>query len=173
MPGIHQQLQEGTPQLISNAQVLEILNQQTPPLRRRRRRDVPARHVAKQVQKYLQTTPCVRLSSSAQQQGELMQKLQCKKKRALLPPPPNTTTSTSTSQTSAAAATGFGLTHAEAIQCLNMVPTALVEIHLVVEDLPGRLSERQQQDLLALLISAATKPKGGAAATTMMVKQET
>lgn len=170
MPGIHQQLQEGTPQLISNAKVLEILNNQQPSRRHhKRQRGVPARHVAKQVQKYLQTTPCCRIRSSTQQQEELMQKLQCKKKRALLPPPPSANTHETATAQAQQEATGFGLTHAEAIQCLNMVPTELVEIHLIVEDLPGRLSERQQQDLLALLISATQQQKEGATA----VKQET
>ena len=49
------------------------------------------------------------------------------------------------------------MTAAEATQCLNMVPTEPVEIHLLVEDLPGRLSERQQEELLELVKSYDTQ----------------
>lgn len=150
MPGIHQQVQEGTPQLISNLEVLELLRNQPPPPRRGRRRVLPPSvHVAKHVRKYLETTPCVRIDSS--KSHELLQKLQSQKKRAILPPAPTITNSGSGEASPSSEATGFGLTLAEAIQCLNMVPTEPVEIHLLVEDLPGRLAERQQQELLDLI----------------------
>uniref|UniRef100_A0A7S2VAI0 DNA-directed RNA polymerase III subunit RPC9 n=1 Tax=Entomoneis paludosa TaxID=265537 RepID=A0A7S2VAI0_9STRA len=47
--------------------------------------------------------------------------------------------------------TGFGLTEAEAIEILNLVPSEPVELHLIVEELQSRLSERQQEELLALV----------------------
>eukprot|EP00977_Amphora_coffeiformis_P014367 scaffold3988_cov162-Amphora_coffeaeformis.AAC.4 len=160
MPGIHQQLQEGTPQLISNLEVLEILKKRPPPPARKRQR--PASRVAKKVKDYLQNTPCTRIEPSKSR--ELLQRLQSQKKRGILPSPPASTTSfddnedTPTTSTS----TGFGLTHAEAIQCLNTVPTEPVEIHLLIEDLPGRLSDRQQEELLELMRSYDMQ-KGGAA----------
>eukprot|EP00588_Corethron_pennatum_P003524 CAMPEP_0194298618 /NCGR_PEP_ID=MMETSP0169-20130528/60266_1 /TAXON_ID=218684 /ORGANISM="Corethron pennatum, Strain L29A3" /LENGTH=149 /DNA_ID=CAMNT_0039048623 /DNA_START=82 /DNA_END=531 /DNA_ORIENTATION=- len=43
---------------------------------------------------------------------------------------------------------GFDLTDAEALQVLNHLPTEIVELHLLIEDLPSRLSEERQQDLL-------------------------
>jgi hypothetical protein len=57
------------------------------------------------------------------------------------------------------ATTGFGLTQAEAIQCLNLVPTEPVEIHLLVEDLSGRMSDRQQEELLDFISSYDTAQK--------------
>ena len=93
-----------------------------------------------------------------------MEKLQSQKKRALLAPPAENGETTAT--------TGFGLTHAEAIQCLNMVPTEPVEIHLLVEDLPGRLSERQQEELLGLMSSYDTqKPKHGNVSSSPATKE--
>eukprot|EP00586_Coscinodiscus_wailesii_P012223 CAMPEP_0172503582 /NCGR_PEP_ID=MMETSP1066-20121228/170619_1 /TAXON_ID=671091 /ORGANISM="Coscinodiscus wailesii, Strain CCMP2513" /LENGTH=172 /DNA_ID=CAMNT_0013279383 /DNA_START=136 /DNA_END=654 /DNA_ORIENTATION=+ len=42
----------------------------------------------------------------------------------------------------------FELTDAEILQVLNLIPRELVEIHLIVEDLAGRLSEEGQEELL-------------------------
>lgn len=41
-----------------------------------------------------------------------------------------------------------------------MVPTEPVEIHLLVEDLQGRLSESQQDELLELIKSYDTQTEG-------------
>ena len=165
MPGIHQQLQEGTPQLISNSEVLEILMKRPPTPPRKRHR--PASRVAKKVKEYLQKTPCTRIESSKCK--ELLQKLQSQKKRGLLPSPPpppppsnGDNVDIPTPSTSSTLSTGFGLTHAEAIQCLNIVPTEPVEIHLLIEDLQARLSDRQQEELLDLIRSYDTQ-KGGPA----------
>ena len=46
---------------------------------------------------------------------------------------------------------GFNLTDAETLQVLNLMPKEPVEIHLMVEDLPSRLNEDQQNDLLELI----------------------
>jgi len=43
---------------------------------------------------------------------------------------------------------GFGLTEAESLQVLNFMPTELVELHLVVDQLDARMSEREQEELL-------------------------
>ncbi len=45
----------------------------------------------------------------------------------------------------------YGLTDAETIQILNHLPTLPVEIHLMIEDLTGRLSDDQQTSLLQLI----------------------
>ena len=142
MPGfLHQQLQEATPQLIGNLEVLEILKKH-PPHRPYRKRFRHANKVAKQTEEYLETTPCVRIPPEKSQ--ELFEKLYSPKKPR------------STNANSDTATTGFGLTHAEAVQCLNMVPTEPVEIHLLVEDLPSRFSEQQEGELLELMKSYDT-----------------
>jgi len=161
MPGIHQQL-EGTPQLISNLEVLEILKRRPPPPPRKRHR--PSNRVAKKVKEYLEKTQCTRIELSKSQ--GLLQKLQSQKKRGILPSSPASTTNGNVTEDAPTTITntGFGLTHAEAIQCLNTVPTEPVEIHLLIEDLPGRLSDRQQEELLELMRSYDTQ-RGGAATT--------
>ena len=158
MPGIHQQL-EGTPQLISNLEVLEILKRRPPPPPRKRHR--PSNRVAKKVKEYLEQTPCTRIELPKSQ--GLLQKLQSQKRRGILPSSPasNTNGSDTEEAPTTSTNTGFGLTHAEAIQCLNTVPTEPVEIHLLIEDLPGRLSDRQQEELLELMRSYDTQ-RGGA-----------
>lgn len=63
------------------------------------------------------------------------------------------TTSGGSGTTRPHSTTGFGLTEAEAIQVLNHMPTELVEIHLMIEELPSRMTDRQQEDLLSLVRS--------------------
>jgi len=43
---------------------------------------------------------------------------------------------------------GFGLTDSETLQILNHVPKEPVEIHLLIEDLPTRFNDDEQQELL-------------------------
>lgn len=45
----------------------------------------------------------------------------------------------------------YGLTDAETLQILNHMPTLPVEIHLMIEDLTGRLSDDQQTSLLQFI----------------------
>ncbi len=46
---------------------------------------------------------------------------------------------------------GYGLTDAETLQVLNLMPTEPVEIHLMIEDLSNRLDEDEQNSLLELI----------------------
>jgi len=46
---------------------------------------------------------------------------------------------------------GYGLTDAETLQILNHMPTELVEIHLMMEDLSSRMEEERQKELLQLI----------------------
>uniref|UniRef100_A0A7S2EJ46 DNA-directed RNA polymerase III subunit RPC9 n=1 Tax=Trieres chinensis TaxID=1514140 RepID=A0A7S2EJ46_TRICV len=46
---------------------------------------------------------------------------------------------------------GFGLTDGEALQVLNLMPRETVEIHLMIEDLPSRMTEERQGELLELV----------------------
>jgi hypothetical protein len=46
---------------------------------------------------------------------------------------------------------GFGLTDAETLQILNLMPKEPVEIHLMIEDLQSRFGEDRQQELLNII----------------------
>lgn len=48
---------------------------------------------------------------------------------------------------------GYGVTEAESIQILNLMPTEPVEIHLMVEDLHSRMSETKQEEFLTMIQS--------------------
>lgn len=46
---------------------------------------------------------------------------------------------------------GYGLTNGETLQILNHMPSELVELHLIIEDLPSRMSDERQEELLQLI----------------------
>jgi hypothetical protein len=48
---------------------------------------------------------------------------------------------------------GFGLTDAETLQVLNMMPQESVDIHLMIEDLTVRMTEERQEELLEIIQS--------------------
>jgi RNA polymerase Rpb4 len=48
---------------------------------------------------------------------------------------------------------GFDLTALETMQILNFMPTELVELFLIVEELPDRMNEERQQELLQMISS--------------------
>jgi RNA polymerase Rpb4 len=48
---------------------------------------------------------------------------------------------------------GFGLTEAETLQIMNMMPTKPVEIHLMVDELQSRMTETRQEEFLAFIAS--------------------
>lgn len=85
------------------------------------------------VVEYLEATRCVRV----RRRDELLSVLQSRKKRKRM--------------------TGFALTEAESIQVVNSMPTEPVEIHLLVEDLQARMTEKQQEDLLNTINSYCDK----------------
>mmetsp|Transcript_3888 Transcript_3888/g.8376 ORF Transcript_3888/g.8376 Transcript_3888/m.8376 type:complete len:260 (+) Transcript_3888:193-972(+) len=45
----------------------------------------------------------------------------------------------------------YGLTDGETLQILNHMPSELVELHLMIEDLPDRMADERQEELLALV----------------------
>jgi hypothetical protein len=55
-------------------------------------------------------------------------------------------------------ASGFGLTQAEALQILNFMPTEAVELHLLIEDLDSRLTQKQQDGLLETISIYTREP---------------
>jgi RNA polymerase Rpb4 len=56
--------------------------------------------------------------------------------------------------------TAFDFTEAEAIQVINLVPTELVDFNLLIDDLPERLSEQQQEECLSLIQQYRVLPSG-------------
>ena len=50
---------------------------------------------------------------------------------------------------------GYGLTDGEMLQILNHMPTELVELHLIIDDLPSRMSDERQEELLQLIATYA------------------
>jgi hypothetical protein len=81
-----------------------------------------------------------------------------KRARTALGDDPHAATSSSnidndTTSVSATIATSksYGLTEAETIQVLNFMPQEPVEMHLLVEDLHSRMSEKQQEEFLDMI----------------------
>lgn len=103
---------------------------------KKRKRPAKMQHcewIEEKVVQHLKSTPCVRLNSS--RRDELRATLQSSKKA----------TSGST--------TGFALTDAESLQIVNSMPTEPVELHLLIEDLHARMTDRQQKELLQFVAS--------------------
>ena len=134
--------------------------------------------IEEKVHAYLQTTPCVSLQST-KQMAELKSKLTSTKRLkrpsgggstadiAHSKPAPSAPTSIGKEVAAEpeadddrenAATTGFGLTDAEAIQVLNFMPSEPVEIHLMIEELNARLSQKRQEELLELIQSYSSDP---------------
>ena len=55
-------------------------------------------------------------------------------------------------QALAAEVKAFGLTRAEAQQLLDLRPSTLVELHLVISDCEARLEPERLEELLALVV---------------------
>eukprot|EP00934_Nitzschia_sp_Nitz4_P005858 Nitzschia sp. Nitz4//scaffold22_size323478//163857//164354//NITZ4_000540-RA/size323478-processed-gene-0.404-mRNA-1//1//CDS//3329543034//5848//frame0 len=146
---------DSSPALLSNVAVLKLLeehvaNREEP---KHKNRNKPSKYAHRDwiedtVLAYLQTTPCVNLDSSKLE--EMTSQLTSSKRHK-------------TDETSSGEATtaGFGLTKAEALQIANFMPTEMVEIHLMVEELHARMSEQRQEELLEFIASYRTDQEGG------------
>jgi hypothetical protein len=153
-----------TPVLISNAEVMELLQENLASRATkqsgsgsggsgssyRNKRSNLYHHrdwIEKHVYEYLQPTPCGQIEKS--RRPEFQNALRSNKKQAA------TTTSAIT--------TGFDLTEAESLQILNFMPTEPVEIHLMIEELHARMTEKQQDGLLEFIASYRIKEDDGTA----------
>lgn len=165
------------PSLVTNIEVMQILSDRVEArrkadeedeaaavARRRRKQDGKLRHrdwVEESVLEYLQTTPCSAVDKS--QMPELVAKLKGRKKPTQVARTPDLASFVSESGNDHAEENGgengsntcqdegFGLTDGETLQVLNLMPREPVEIHLLVEDLPSRMSEERQSELLDLV----------------------
>jgi hypothetical protein len=124
-----------SPVLVSNLEVLELLQKRSTDRESQHRSMRHRNWIEQEVIEYLQAAPCVRMDSNRLQ--ELQSILQSSKRVA-----------GSTFKT-----TGFALTEAESLQIVNSMPTEPVEIHLLVEELQSRMTEKQQEELLTLIKS--------------------
>jgi len=147
-----------SPSLISNAEVLALLERKVTKRkekearqndRRRKQRDTKTQHrewIEEKVYEYLQNSPCINVEVS--KLDELNSKLTSSKRQRHRADPSSTSSSNSSGVT-----TSFGLTEAEAIQISNFMPTEPVEIHLMVEELHDRMTESKQEELLQCIAS--------------------
>ena len=91
---------------------------------------------------YLESSPCGRTSVQLKDMPKLIERLQGD---------PNQD--------------GYGLTNTEILQVLNHLPSSLVELHLLIEDLenrPGFVGEEKQADFLKLISEYSGKEVDGA-----------
>ena len=141
--------QGDAPTLISNIEVLEFLQQRRRERKTRGRHSSHHRHrdwIEDQVVEYIQSTPCVKLDSS--RRAELQSVLTSHKKVVCSSSSSSSRRHRSTRTTTT---TGFGLTEAESYQILNSMPTEPVEVHLLIDELQSRMTERQQDELLVTI----------------------
>lgn len=143
--------------LISNIEVLQMLDKHLAQTKKQERRNrkhnrtkppTESEWIQDKVHEYLQSTPC-HLQLDATRMTELKAKLQGTKRPKRIAAAAGGNAATSSNDK----ASGFGLTEAESIQILNLMPQQAVEIHLMVEELHSRLSDARQQELLDLIAS--------------------
>lgn len=138
------------PDLVANIEVMQILEEQIAA----RKEAIKARKsgailrqrdwIEEKVLAYLKSTPCVQ--ADTEKMPTLVKRLRGRPKE------------------------GFGLTDAETLQVLNFMPREIVEMHLMIEDLQGRMSDERQEELMNLVgscvlgegdVPADQKPEGG------------
>ena len=112
-----------TPRLVTNLEVMQLLSSSRTSCTKKRKHN-KLRHcdwIHEKVYEYLKKTPCTAV------QTENMSTLVTELKEK------------------------FDLTAAESLQILNFMPRESVEIHLIIESLPSRLTEERQAELLSLI----------------------
>jgi RNA polymerase Rpb4 len=187
-----------TPVLISNIEVLELLQKQQKqrveqekaaaqrgggeqqqqgdnngdagrPLAKKQRRVRHRDWIEEQVMLYIQSTPCMQIANSTRPERHQLEKkltnLPKKKGIGSSSESFNSTTTMTTTTTDASSTGsngagqqlhlqqqgGYGLMPAEALQILNFMPTQMVEIHLMIEELNERMTEKQQEEFLKFM----------------------
>lgn len=113
-----------TPKLVTNLEVMQLLLSSSGTSCTKKRKNNMLRHcdwIHDKVYEYLKKSPCANVQS--ENMSTLVTELKEK----------------------------YGLTAAESLQILNFMPRESVEIHLIIESLPSRLTEERQVELLSLI----------------------
>lgn len=96
-----------------------------------------------QVLEYIEETPCTNVDFDA---------LPNLVKRLRAPKPKKSSSSSSADMTKIKHdEDNFGLTDAETLQILNLMPQELVEYHLIIEDISSRMSDDRQNELIDIV----------------------
>jgi len=95
-----------------------------------------------QVLEYIEETPCTNVDFDA---------LPNMVKRLRAPKPKKSSSSSSDMTKIKHDEDNFGLTDAETLQILNLMPQELVEYHLIIEDISSRMSDDRQNELIEIV----------------------
>jgi RNA polymerase Rpb4 len=164
-----------SPTLISNVEVMELLRKnletraQTAKKTKKtnKRNNKQFRHrdwVEEEVHRYLRSTPCVNLDPRRRQEFHAILKSHKKVCQAAAIAISGDHDESAVKledeemQRRQSVPTGFGLTEAETLQIMNMMPTKPVEIHLMVDELQSRMTETRQEEFLAFIASYCKQP---------------
>jgi len=186
------------PVLISNAQVLDLLQKKAKARKARADMkgdgDKPQKKsqrnwIEEQVIDYLRCTPCTKLDLSRHEElNQILQqarpqpsrhtnprkKRKLSRSRAAVKEEPTETSETNGKKDTSVgdesssinlSKYAFDLTNGESLQILNFMPTELVEIHLMVEELHARMSEDQQDTLLQVVQEYTTTTTSSSSST--------
>jgi RNA polymerase Rpb4 len=137
------------------------------PLAKKHRRVRHRDWIEEKVMQYIQSTPCMQIvNSNRPERHQLEKKLTSlpKKKSSIGSSSSESSTFNSATTLTTDASTngstgqqkqqhggGYGLMPAEALQILNFMPTQMVEIHLMIEELNERMTEKQQEEFLKFM----------------------
>uniref|UniRef100_A0A7S1DDV3 DNA-directed RNA polymerase III subunit RPC9 n=2 Tax=Cyclophora tenuis TaxID=216820 RepID=A0A7S1DDV3_CYCTE len=118
-----------TPDLMANLELMEMLEESIKAREGKRTYSKLKNRdwIESKVLEYLKSSRCTQLE--AEKAPQLVERLQGEKKD------------------------GFGLTEAETLQVINLMPSESVEIHLMIEDLPSRMTDEKQEELLNFVAS--------------------
>mmetsp|Transcript_11876 Transcript_11876/g.18367 ORF Transcript_11876/g.18367 Transcript_11876/m.18367 type:complete len:213 (+) Transcript_11876:159-797(+) len=157
-----------TPTLVTNLEVMHILaerienrdaDQSDKPQKSKRRQHPKLKHrdwIEDEVYSYLQQTPSANLDPKRMPQlvanlrgkkiptADSQKKLENGDKSEIKKNP-----------ITPASDESFGLTDAETLQILNLMPTEPVEIHLMIEELHSRMTDEKRDELLEIISSYA------------------
>lgn len=143
-----------TPALVSNLEVMELL-QERMATRQPDKSDGSVKStkgpfhqrdwIEQTVLGYLKSSP---VGSSDLNMGEIPKLIETLRREEAITAPSEKKLKTDTDQDMQ----GYGLTTAETLQVLNHLPTSLVELHLLIEDLEKRVpDEEKQMEFLKLI----------------------
>ena len=117
--------------------------------------------IESKVLEYLKGTPCVQIPVS--KIPELKSKCMGSKRQNTRSQRQSNNDNDTTNKNNNPTTTtsGYGLTEAETLQVLNLMPQEPVEIHFIVEEVRARMSESQEEEFLSMIKSYCKDNKNG------------